>query len=68
MYFYDKALALVRQGVPFSLLRSGDVVTNLVHLKELSARSWKFSCPRYDRTWIHFWKRPAANVLAARGR
>ncbi|MDR3255039.1 MAG: V-type ATP synthase subunit A [Synergistaceae bacterium] len=37
MYFYDKGLELVRQGVPISLIREGDAVEDLTHLRELQA-------------------------------
>ena len=35
MYFYDRALALVRQGVPISLIRENDAVEELTHLREI---------------------------------
>ena len=36
LHFYEKTLVLIKQGVPFSLIREGETVTNLSHLKELS--------------------------------
>ncbi|MDR0616023.1 MAG: V-type ATP synthase subunit A [Synergistaceae bacterium] len=35
MYFYDRGMELVRQGVPISLIRQSDAVENLVHLREI---------------------------------
>jgi len=35
--FYDKALELVRKGVPISLIKEGDAVNALTHLRELDA-------------------------------
>ena len=35
MYFYDRALELVRQGVPISLIRENDAVEELTHLREI---------------------------------
>lgn len=68
MYFYDKALALVKQGVPFSLLRSGDVVTNLVHLKELSAEELEVQLPKIRQDLDTFLEKTGSERLAARGR
>jgi V/A-type H+-transporting ATPase subunit A len=36
MHFYDRGLELVRQGVPISLIREGEAVENLTHLREIS--------------------------------
>jgi V/A-type H+-transporting ATPase subunit A len=37
MYFYDRGLSLVRQGVPISLIRDSDAVADLTHLREIPA-------------------------------
>ena len=68
MYFYDKALTLVKQGVPFSLIRSGDAVTNLVHLKELSAEELEAQLPKIRQDLDAFLEKTGSERLAARGR
>ncbi|MDR0648889.1 MAG: V-type ATP synthase subunit A [Synergistaceae bacterium] len=35
MYFYDRGMELVKQGVPISLIRESDAVVNLTHLREI---------------------------------
>jgi V/A-type H+-transporting ATPase subunit A len=35
MYFYDRGMELVRQGVPISLIKESDAVENLTHLREI---------------------------------
>jgi V/A-type H+-transporting ATPase subunit A len=37
IHFYDRGLELVRQGVPISLIRENDAVTEITHLREFSA-------------------------------
>lgn len=37
MHFYDRGMELVRQGIPISLIREGDAVEAITHLRELDA-------------------------------
>ena len=37
MHFYDRGMELVRQGIPISLIREGDAVEAITHLRELAA-------------------------------
>jgi V/A-type H+-transporting ATPase subunit A len=37
MYFYDRGLELVKQGVPISLIRGSDAVEDITHLREFAA-------------------------------
>jgi V/A-type H+-transporting ATPase subunit A len=68
MHFYDRASALIRQGVPFSLLRGGDTVANLVHLKELSSEELEAQLPKIREELDAFMEKTGSERLAARGR
>ena len=37
MHFYDRGMELVHQGIPISLIREGDAVEAITHLRELAA-------------------------------
>lgn len=37
MHFYDRALELIKAGVPISLIRENDAVEELTHLREISS-------------------------------
>jgi V/A-type H+-transporting ATPase subunit A len=37
LYFYDRGLELVKQGVPISLIKGSDAVEDITHLKEFAA-------------------------------
>lgn len=37
LHFYDRGMELVRRGIPISLIREGDAVEAITHLRELAA-------------------------------
>jgi len=68
LHFYEKTLGLIKQGVPFSLIREGEAVTNLSHLKELSLEEIQSSYPKLTKELDSYLDRVGSERLATRGR
>ena len=68
LHFYEKTLALIKQGVPFSLIREGETVTNLSHLKELSLEEIQSNYSKLTKELDNYLDRVGSERLATRGR
>ncbi len=68
LHFYEKTLVLIKQGVPFSLIREGEAVTNLSHLKELSLEEIQSNYSKLTKELDNYLDRVGSERLATRGR
>ncbi|MBP8672487.1 MAG: V-type ATP synthase subunit A [Synergistales bacterium] len=68
LHFYEKTLVLIKQGVPFSLIREGETVTNLSHLKELSLEEIQSNYSKLTKELDNYLDRVGSERLATRGR
>ncbi|WP_198469461.1 V-type ATP synthase subunit A [Acetomicrobium sp. S15 = DSM 107314] len=68
LHFYEKTLGLIKQGVPFSLIREGEAVTNLSHLKELSLEEIQSDYSKLTEELDGYLDRVGSERLATRGR
>lgn len=68
LHFYEKTLVLIKQGVPFSLIREGETVTNLSHLKELFLEEIQSNYSKLTKELDNYLDRVGSERLATRGR